>query len=77
MAKTQKRWVVRERRGGLLGGAYRISRGSEPAKRKDGDWLKAPGRPIWWSAMDFEDFFPKHYHLKPGGGPVLMEFKVS
>ena len=73
MAQAQKRWAVRAE--ARVGGSYWLSVGDKPRKPKRGwqwhrfavDWL-----PV--SSTTVERFFPKRYHLPPGGGPVEIRF---
>ncbi len=76
MAKGEV-WVVRTRRAGLMGGLYRMTRGPKPSKNKRGDWPRQKVCEYWCEVLRFEGIFPKCYHLKPGGGPVLIEFKET
>lgn len=72
MARKVKRWVVRENKNN--GGWYWLLFGLKPKKPKGG-WRQFPGDTPPISADGFEGFFPECYHLRPGGGPVEIEFK--
>lgn len=76
MAKTKiKRWAVREcsqGRGLDFQACYLVARGRKPYKKKN-QWITM-GNPQWVAPTAYEHLFPEHYHLKPGGGPVEIEF---
>lgn len=69
---AQKRWAVREHR---EDGWYILFVGAKPRKAK-GEWnTRRPEYVGFECPKEFERFCPKRYHLPPGGGPVLIEFK--
>ncbi len=64
-------WIVR------LETQYRFYHGALPQKRRSGGgkWWVRRGRDVaLMYEEEFEKIFPKRFHLKPGGGPVKLEF---
>lgn len=75
MAKTTKRWAVRESK--AKGGWYLIVIGPKPSKPKDGwyELVEEGAADVDSISSDlFEWIFPDCYHLPFGGGPVEIRF---
>lgn len=76
MAKAKQRWAVREADPNsewywfFIGKKPRKPKGGWPGPNDHTRNRRGPMRSHW-----FEAFFPKRYHLEPGGGPVEIEFK--
>ncbi len=74
MAKgRRRRWVVRDRSPSK---AYWLILGDRPKRDDEGYWQLRNVVGCIDVGM-FGRFFPRRYHLPPGGGPVLIEFKET
>jgi len=74
--KDEARWLVRaHEKGGMDFIPYYVYFGTEPQRTKEGYWPMNRRRQMG-GPRALERVFPKCYHLKPGGGPVKVEWKT-
>lgn len=80
MATQPKRWAVRFLPCDRVYYLYAIASVEKRPYKRNGKWIglgKAGlgNQPHGMGIVEYEQLFPERYHLKPGGGPVLIEFK--
>lgn len=75
MASKVRRWAVRRDWGS--NSDYIVFLGRKPRTSCRGWNSSQAGYLNYVCPEKYERFFPECYHLKPGGGPVEIEFKEA